>query len=739
MPAVTETKLDSIATGREIEIDFKHALYDGPSDMKERTRKFLELAKIEAGPDILLDLDDWTLLLDRYLSAHGFTRSEARAILDRSNLATPLVFNALRDARDPNLLPNALSRSIDPVFNRLFPFHSDLFNVPEAGLPGDKNVFKKTAMALFYAMELYSLEATGKRTWGEAERRRWVQGRLEGDLRALRTGIRERMLEKVGLEEQDDYYRRFFSETGRAVTWDRLMQWKLDPRTAQAYRWSARNTVQSWFPYLSELRDADVKLAPMHGSLFFDGMYRSLTSFALANGMSPAQLSAYGQVLRDVFLPEIRAYWKDATLKEVAQLPESTFVRVLTRRLEVSKDPRTAVQVKVEAERIKGNLMLTDVLYWSQKFMRDFGIEPGGRITGAQKAGMRRSFGSMMGRISALRGMPEIDALIREQQGVPRGEKINWFLADTRGLLSAVVQDWSKEGWTPNQVRAHLRNSLVVTGRHLKDMENYYRLIGRPMSFDLKSRDELHLKRVWGELGGFVRTLEKMNEKVALTPDEISRSIRGLVKLQEAVLAEKARLEGELRELEAAGKTDGEAERLRFDINALKLESGQDVFLFKQIRKMREKGIDIPDERLGDYIKRRLFLDLMDRKSGRQGAENNLIERIRAEMEGLKVSRAMLRKVSLSAQEGTEKEILPSDIAETVRAAQDFADRRREERKDSYRRAFADPVRAREWYYRARVDLSRAAREKAPKSPSSSTTRWRASSASQTPTSSSGC
>jgi len=570
VPLWTVSKITTVGSqGADIDVPVTHYKYKGETWFKSAVKDMLDEAGIPATDQHLFNVDDWAVLLDEMLKTYRYEANPLTMELLKRIL--PRVYSDLKDYSDPSDLPNVLSIYIDPVYSRLFPYHKELMFDPEIGYRGDRNLMKKISLSLFYTLELQDKIEQGSITgqpFNEADQNLWLNVRLGNDIKLFDVAAREHRGERVdGIQEKA--YLKLLRD--RTATWSRFMFRYLSVKEQASYRKVSRAIVEDFFPGLAALVDLNTGIQggmtlngenmeiSEFGDLQLESLYRSLTAFAASRGMTPQQLVDYMAVVKEVFLPQVEVYLKGAGMRELSQLPDSDRLRFLNRwlnelqtqyadqslvpakKLELAQtinQLKSVIEIELQGE--KSKMIFSTALFWADQFMRDEGFrDPRIKLSPKEVARLTKDFRDFMVKTMALRELPVTGRLLRMQLEIPSGQKINWLSADAQGFLTAMVMDQMKEKWTKSELLAHLQNVEYAATHLRRNLGEYYDLIGLPTSFEFsKLKDPLDRQKAWGELTGTVRSLEKLNNRVDLSPAELQLTLSDLILFQKTAKEE---------------------------------------------------------------------------------------------------------------------------------------------------------------------------------------------------------
>ncbi|MFC2091464.1 hypothetical protein ACFLTD_01675 [Elusimicrobiota bacterium] len=553
------------ADGKDIEIDLTHYKFSGSARIKEKIGQFLSESDIPATDAHLLNVDDWAQYYSEIAKIYKFP--DDPEILDRFTEIAPLVFEQLDGIDDPEDLSNLLSVYIEPVFHRVFPYYRSLLFDPDVGLPADRNILKKFGLALMYAMEVKDLkiirvtdekgnitekivnkyfEQPGRKLTSEERRQDWLKNRMTRDMEMLRIGVAGRRGEAIKFPVHEGYLRWLSS---RATTWDRVVLQFLPVPDAQKYRTDIHRSLNRIFPALPFLSEVKDEKLTKFGNLLIEGMYRSVTANTMSLGMEPENIDAYFAVI-EAFVPQVMDFVNltEADVNKLSELPEFELIRLMVNWMfndtKLTPGELTKLQhfIKIETEKAKHSVSLATAMFWANQFLRDMEIDP--RVLKVSELDeLSGKFSNFMERIKRIVDMSEAQELFRMQEQLSDDEPINWLNSEGQGFLSAIAIDWLREGWDEAQVKAHLKNIMYTSGNLVPEIERYNKLIDRPIDIDFTTKDKLLHRRIWGEISGLVRTLERLNDKVDIGPAMLGSTLDDLILIQTVSQAEGLRIE----------------------------------------------------------------------------------------------------------------------------------------------------------------------------------------------------
>jgi hypothetical protein len=389
----------------------------------------LNTAGIDAANDRIINSSDWAVFFQQMLQTYRVENPDRVFRLFQD--AFPKVYRdpTLLGVDDPEHLPNGISSYTEPIFNRLFPRFRVLMSDPYTAEGADGNIVKKVSLAMMYALEYSDLVEQGEKKVDSWEK--WLDTRMKDDMKPLGIVIRERRNglkdPKVTLKENQ-----YFMEwvVSRSVTWQRIIvenNFREDER--KAYEDAAHLVVNKLFP--EEIFAQMIgRTYARRGDIKLESIYRSLTAFALANGLSPQGLIKYFSVVGDGFVNYANSMVKDITISQMAQVAESDRMRHLLRILEKNNQTNREKndlqsQIKIEFTEEVMALAVNSALYWAQEFLRDGGFLSDGSDKSIQRAlepknldTFQDNFAEFSDKVVALKSMPEVQRLLQVQQQI---------------------------------------------------------------------------------------------------------------------------------------------------------------------------------------------------------------------------------------------------------------------------------------------------------------------------------
>ncbi|MFC2061308.1 TolC family protein [Elusimicrobiota bacterium] len=533
-------KLPSVVEGDFIEISGKHQEYDGPDWLREDVAELLDQTSIGATDEHMLNIDEWAITFHKVFETYKISDEKAVEMMKLINRIAPDIFERTQDLTDPDDMNNFMSIFFDPVFQETYPYYYELLFEPFTGLPADRNLLKKLELSLMYALEIYGDQTKMKRMMSEWEVNDWLTKRLDRDIGLIKIGASERQNKKVSKENFETYVSWLAS---RSTTQDRLVVIQhITPEKWDEYIDAAHKSIHRMFPSIAFLDDMSRGVrgeVAKFGDLSLEGIYRSLLSNAMSMGLEPEEMDSYMAVI-NMFLPPVKEFVEGSDVVPLSKLPESELLRLMIRELyegDLDKDQKQKMQMQIHIESYKTSCKVTmaTAMFWVKQFMRDMEIESVHDVINSPALHNELSdrFKDFMEKMVTLKDMPIANEIFGMQEQLSAFDAVNWLSSEAQGFLSSIVFDWMKEDWTEPEVKAHLENVKYVLENHIDDLKEYNKLINKTSDFDFTTRDILKLKREWGDITGQVMMIEKLNNKVALTEDEIEQTIRDLIIIQE--------------------------------------------------------------------------------------------------------------------------------------------------------------------------------------------------------------